>query len=303
MEFAFHPGSGESGLVVGDLGLRVYAGAVPDPTTASEATLTAAATGVDYTIGGLPDGGASYTMTGEYPAGVWHAWRWGSPTTHPAQLILPIREAGHTLSSLAVKVFRDGVEYTAGVVLSAALDSPGDYSLSGWPVASAFGERWSVRWEYEGITFAETWVSDGYAAAATGYESEGDVIRARLLTWAETPISWDDATWNGPAVDPATSAAWIRPVIRNAGAEWAAIGGNATTKARAQGVLIVQIFAPRAEGDETIRQLADSMIAHFNRYSAAGVIFRWRGAARAVGLDGDQVQWNVEMPYYRDVQA
>lgn len=164
MSHELHFSPGVSGLAIADLGLRPYLGTLP--ISAAGITLTPLATGTDYLISNLPstaDAG-DVTLTAEYPTGVWHAWRFGSRTTHNAQLVIPIRESGHTLSSLGIKVFRDGVAYTSGLAV-VEIGSPGDYSLSGWP-ASPLGERWYVRWEYAGITFAHQWTSDGLGVGA-----------------------------------------------------------------------------------------------------------------------------------------
>jgi hypothetical protein len=155
-----HFSPGVSGLIISDLNLRLYLGSVS--TSTSGITLTPLSTTTDYLIGNLPDHG-DYTLTADYPSGVWHVWRFGSFTTHNNQLVIPIRESGHTLSSLSIKVFRNGVEYTTELSLVEIGPLGGDYSLSGWP-ASPLGEQWFVRWEYAGLTFAHSWVSDGLGA-------------------------------------------------------------------------------------------------------------------------------------------
>ena len=152
---------GVNGLVVGDLSLRLYDGSTP--ISASAITLTPLATGIDYTLGGLLEivdssSGNGFTLTAETPAGVYHAWRWGKADDQPRQVIVPIRESGHTLSSLGVKVFRDGVEFTTGLSLT-ELGSPGDYNLSTLPV-SVYGERWSVRWIFNGVVYFHSWIGN-----------------------------------------------------------------------------------------------------------------------------------------------
>lgn len=149
MNIGFHPGA--SGLVIGDLSLRLYAGAVE--IAAPGVGLVAAATTIDYTITNVPD--TADTVTAEYPAGVWHAWRFGQAQTRPARFIVPIREAGHDLASLGVVVFKDGAVY-GGALTVAEVGDVGDWSVSGWP-APLLGERWEIRWEYAGLTFAHSW--------------------------------------------------------------------------------------------------------------------------------------------------
>lgn len=162
----------ESGLTIDDLSIRVYDGGELSPLTGEDFTLTALSNSTSYELDDLPEAedssGDGWTITLETPPGVYHAYRWGNADSKPSQLIIPIRESGHTLSSLAVKVFRDGVEFTDLDPLD-ELSSPGDYNLTGW-TSPTFGEQWSVKWTYSGITYSHAWTGvDPLVVAGTHY--------------------------------------------------------------------------------------------------------------------------------------
>lgn len=157
----------DSGLVLANLSARLYdeTGEVLPATGLSLAPL---ANGTSYELSGLPnvpDDIVGFTLTTEYPEGVYSAYRFGSATSQPAGVIIPIREVfADPLAELFVEVFRDGAEVGSLTVEQIAVD--GEYLISGWGSPSSLGERWSVRWEYAGAVYAVEWT--GTAPATTG---------------------------------------------------------------------------------------------------------------------------------------
>lgn len=151
---------GESGLLIGDLSLRVYIG--DELTLVPALSLLTLSTGVDYTIENIPDISdiiPGYTLTAETPLGIWHAWRFGTDLTRPERAIIPIRDSGLVIGDLGIAVFNDGTALDNGdlTLMEIGPAGGGDYSLFGWDLA-LFDERWSVRWNYAGITYAHSWV-------------------------------------------------------------------------------------------------------------------------------------------------
>lgn len=183
---------GTAGLSLGDIGLRLYGGAVR-LTLPGSVALTAADTGVDYVLSGLPSvAGVEYTVTYEFPEGVGFSRTWaggGFPRVTPGAVIIPLRLAAQTIP---VNALRNGT--TSGVTLTVIeLGSgmePGDYAVTGWPAALP-GERWVLVWEIDGIRYYRDW----RAGAAPEADLPPETVIRRLLGryWLEA--------WMGPALD------------------------------------------------------------------------------------------------------
>ncbi len=157
---------GESGVVIDDVSLRVYADGVAQ-SIAGTALDETDAPGY-YALSGLPNNALSstdYVATMEYPEGVWRSLQWGR--RQPTSVVIPVRESGHTLSSLGIVVTRDGTPYTSLTLTE--IGSPGDYLLRGWP-RPAYGEQWNASWTAGGITFsAPEWGTPAELSVGTRY--------------------------------------------------------------------------------------------------------------------------------------
>lgn len=157
----------DAGLVLADLSVRLYDGA-GDALSLLGLSLVPLANLTSYELDGLPnvpDDIAGFTLTAEYPDGVYSAYRFGTASSQPAGVVIPIRETlADPLADLAVEVYRNGAEWDSLTAEQLAVD--GEYLISGWAAPSPFGERWSIRWEYAGIVYAVEWI--GTALSTTG---------------------------------------------------------------------------------------------------------------------------------------
>lgn len=156
---------GVPGLSVDDLRLHLYREAeeisLPFDLVVSEAPALSGS----YKIDGLPgskSGTIRYTLTAEYPDDVGHSFVWGGSTSTPASVVLPIRENGLNTSDLGLVAYKDGVAQ-ALTFTSTELTPDGDYSVSGWPIAST-GASWLLLWSRNGATSWYTWTESAAPA-------------------------------------------------------------------------------------------------------------------------------------------
>jgi hypothetical protein len=106
-----------------------------------------------YKIGNLPDISSANirrTLTAEYPEGVGYSFVWGGENVGtPGAVILPVRESGLTSSDFTFTVYKNGVSQSLAPTVGAALQSNGDYPVSGWPINST-GADWLLVWSRVG---------------------------------------------------------------------------------------------------------------------------------------------------------
>lgn len=158
-------------LVLADLSLRLYEGDIPLSTLGI--TLTPLTTLTDYVLDGIPSPGTlsdGLTLTYETPSGVYHSRRIGAAETQPLNVIIPIREVvDNPLIDLSIKLFIDGVESDLDGDLSAdRLSIDGEYNVSGW-THTPLNEQWSLRWIYNGLVYAHSWIGESIAGSGTYY--------------------------------------------------------------------------------------------------------------------------------------
>lgn len=183
---------GTAGLALGDIGLRLYTGAVR-LTLPEGIALTAADTTVDYVLSGLPSvPGVEYTATYEFPEGVGFSRTWvggGLSRVTPEVVIIPLRAANQTIPVVALRNGTGSGVTLAVVELGTGLE-PGDYAVSAWPAALP-GERWVLVWEIEGIRYYRDW----RAGAAPDADLPPETIIRRLVgrVWLEA--------WLGSGLD------------------------------------------------------------------------------------------------------
>lgn len=172
MKLYFH--LAESGLSLSDLSLRIYDGVSP-VSFPSLSLMSISSAGTDYELDGIPSlfQSNNWTVTIESPSGVYHAYRLGLALSQPLHVIIPIRELfSDPITSLAIRIFKDGTETTplSGDVVR--LSSSGEYAVSGWSSTPA-AEQWSVRWSYNGLVYALQWTgstSSSSPGAGTFYQ-------------------------------------------------------------------------------------------------------------------------------------
>lgn len=128
--------------------------------------------------------------------------------------------------------------------------------------------------------------------------TERDAIRSKLSTvLGAVEIAWD--AFNGATYTPTIGTGYYRPRIDDGTADYVAVGG-VTRKARNVATLIVEVYRPAQEGDDTGNAACDALIAGFKDYQTAGISFMWRGSARDVGGDESWHKWLVLLPYYNE---
>jgi len=123
------------------------------------------------------------------------------------------------------------------------------------------------------------------------WASERASIEGRLsANWATTTIAYDNVDF-----DPPDNAAWIRLNILNGDSGYRALEG----KKRHAGVIILQLFAPKNQGSNTLRGYADTLAGVFEDTSFNDVVCR-NASITNVGFNQEWYQLNVSIPYWRD---
>lgn len=133
-------------------------------------------------------------------------------------------------------------------------------------------------------------------------EVERDVIRQRIVAqWGSTTaIAWDG--FNGAPYAETEGVAFIRPRVDSGESDFVAISAP-TRRFRHYATLIVELYRPASEGDETGNQQADLLLAAFSGYSSGVVHFERRGTPVGPSVDGKFARWTVLLPYYREESA
>lgn len=146
---------GATGVRLADIDLRLYAGLVSVGVPVG-VTLTAASTGIDYVLSGMPEGEIFNTFTYVYPPGVgfYQLWVGQDVRPIPAFIIIPLRVGGQA-NSIDVALFLNGNLSTVPLTI-VEVGSPGDYAVYGWPVPQP-GERWLLRWTINSVHYRRNW--------------------------------------------------------------------------------------------------------------------------------------------------
>lgn len=108
---------------------------------------------------------------------------------------------------------------------------------------------------------------------------------------------WDDTDYSAvysdvPGGPPEDAEPWARATIQHVtGAQASLTGGLGTTKYRANGLVIVQVFAPVGDGRRELYELAEGVV---NAYRAARLPVWFRNVRmNEIGKDGQFEQINV----------
>ncbi len=127
------------------------------------------------------------------------------------------------------------------------------------------------------------------------YAAERAVIRQRFAAaWNNrTPIAWPNVDFRIPAT------AWVRFGFFPGPADQISVGGGGQDLYRADGDVVIEIFAPRGKGDPEAAELTDLAVEAFRGFRTASIAF-WTPRATA----GEEVDgwWKVDViaPYQRD---
>lgn len=123
------------------------------------------------------------------------------------------------------------------------------------------------------------------------FAAERASIEGRMAAnWATTPIAYDNVDF-----DPPNASAWVRLNILNGDTAYRALEG----KKRYSGMIVVQCFAPKNSGTETLRGYADSIGTVFEDQIFDDVVCR-AAILTTVRTDANWHQINVTIPYWRD---
>jgi hypothetical protein len=130
-------------------------------------------------------------------------------------------------------------------------------------------------------------------------ESEMDIVRTKLYNvWGGatplSPISWDGL--GGSPYERQAGVGFIRPRIEDGAAETAGIGGP-LVRYRKFSTLVIEVYRPAGEGQETGLQWCDTLIEGFHRYESGNVHFDARPSKFDNGQDGKFFRWSVFATY------
>lgn len=92
-------------------------------------------------------------------------------TGTPSFVVLPVRLAGETVSSLSLRLFRDTTEITSGITFT--LDEVGDsltpdLVVNGWVNLPESGNRYLFLWTLSGVTYQRRWRARNTTGSITG---------------------------------------------------------------------------------------------------------------------------------------
>ncbi|MDX1464492.1 MAG: phage tail terminator-like protein [Halomonas sp.] len=115
----------------------------------------------------------------------------------------------------------------------------------------------------------------------------------RLNAWTDAPIVWDGhkVTDEAKAAKAAYSP-WCRVTIQDGDRTFATQDNTAL----AAGTLFVQVFTRDGEGPDAARDLADSLAAHLDDYTAGALVCDAASVGNAGPGDG-WYQINVSVPW------
>lgn len=131
-----------------------------------------------------------------------------------------------------------------------------------------------------------------------GLKSEYTAIMGRFETQAA--IDLPDLVYtseNVPFETPDVNTPWARVVILPGDSSPVSIG--VSQRWRSFGVLVVQLFAAKEEGNAVLRELADTIAGWYRGRTIDGITYRGVNV-RQVGSEGAWYQFNLEIPFQRD---
>ena len=155
---------GTSDLFLSDIGLRLYADTVRIVIPSNVTFMEIVDSGGSYNLSGLPQNpDIIYTITYEYPSGVYFSdsWKGSYPFPNvPTFFIIPSRipDLESELQSSVILLKNSIKQLTIlSIVELGTVDEPGDYLVSGWS-APDFEDRYRLQWIIEGIVYYFDWI-------------------------------------------------------------------------------------------------------------------------------------------------
>lgn len=129
------------------------------------------------------------------------------------------------------------------------------------------------------------------------FEQIRAVVIGRMQQWAGIPTANVDYPNNAAPFDPAGKTIWAR-LADIPGLSSAPEVGNGPS-VRRTGVLVIQLFVPTYKGTLAITKAADTLVQHFEYYSAPeGPLDFFASSASVIGDDGHGwYQVNLSVPY------
>lgn len=127
------------------------------------------------------------------------------------------------------------------------------------------------------------------------YETAADAIRARFAA------NWSGTAFypNQPFSEPPANSVWARLSILDTASQQRSLGSSGGRLVRRPGLIAVEIYAPKAQGDEATRQSMDSVRSAFEMTTFSGITTReMRVTAR-----GEQNNWfrtDLFFEFWRD---
>ena len=125
-----------------------------------------------------------------------------------------------------------------------------------------------------------------------------DLATAFDAQWQNrVPVSWPNISFTPPS----PAAPWCRFNILNAVASRMTIGAPGANRSVFPGRVVIQIFAPRGQGELIARRYADEASEIFRSLTLPDYRFFLPSVSNATGSIADEFyQLNVDVPFQRD---
>ncbi|HBN9494949.1 phage tail terminator-like protein [Pseudomonas aeruginosa] len=129
------------------------------------------------------------------------------------------------------------------------------------------------------------------------FEQIRAIVIGRMQQWSGIPSANVDYPNNVEPFDPAGMTIWARLADIPGLSSTPEVGNGPSV--RRTGVLVIQLFVPTYKGTLAITKAADTLVQHFEYYSAPeGPLDFFAASASVIGDDGNNwYQVNVSLPY------
>lgn len=129
------------------------------------------------------------------------------------------------------------------------------------------------------------------------FEQIRAVVIGRMQQWAGIPAANVDYPNNAAPFDPAGKTIWARLADIPGLSSTPEVGNGPSV--RRTGALVIQLFVPTYKGTLAITKAADTLVQHFEYYSAPeGPLDFFAVSPNVIGDDGNGwYQVNVSIPY------
>ena len=129
------------------------------------------------------------------------------------------------------------------------------------------------------------------------FEQVRAVVIGRMQQWTGIPAANVDYPNNAAPFDPAGKTIWARLADIPGLSSTPEVGNGPSV--RRTGILVIQLFVPSYKGTLAITKAADTLVQHFEYYSAPeGPLDFFAASPNVIGDDGNGwYQVNVSIPY------